>query len=150
MVQLTGEQRERCTEIVRTGRAPARTIMHAQVLLKTDSGPHGPGWTDPAVAEAFGVTPVTVARLRKTLVTEGLEAALAHYRGPRREYAHKLDGHQEAHLIALACSSPPSGYKRWSLRLLAHRMVELGHVDSLSYNTVGRTLKKTSFSLGGL
>lgn len=148
VVELTEAQRQRCWEIVRAGCAAARTIMHAQVLMKTDSSPAGPGWTDQAIAEAFGVTTVTVARLRKTMVTEGLEAALVHYRGPARDYRFKLDGHQEAHLIALACSQPPEGHQRWSLRLLAHRMVELGYVDGLSYNTVGRTLKKTNYSLG--
>jgi len=148
VVELTDEQRQRCRELVRAGCAPARTVLHAQVLLKTDSSPAGPGWTDQAIAEALGVTTVTVARLRKTMVTEGLEAALSHYRGPEREYQYKLNGHQEAHLIALACSQPPEGHLRWSLRLLADRMVELGYVDSLSYNTVRRTLKKTNSSLG--
>jgi len=147
-VVLTDEQRERCWELVRSGRAPARTILHAQVLLKTDRGPQGPGWTDQAISEAFGVSTVTVAHVRKTMLDEGLEAALCHYRGPRREYRRKLDGHQEAHLIAMACSKPPKGHKRWSLRLLSQRMVQLEHVDSLSHETVRQTLKKTSCNPG--
>lgn len=148
VVQLTGEQRQRCADMVRAGTAPARSITHAQVLLKTDSGPLGPGWTDQAIAEAFGVSTVTVAHIRKVMVADGLEAALDHYRDPRREYPHKLDGHQQAYLMALARSKPPQGRRRWSLRLLADRMVELGHVESLSYQTVGRVLKKTTCSPG--
>ena len=91
---------------------------------------------------------MTVARIRKVMVTEGLEAALSHYRGPNREYRCKLDGHQEAHLLALAQSAPPEGHRRWSLRLLADRMVELEHVDTLSYQTVRSVLKRGRCSLG--
>jgi len=117
--------------------------MHARVLLNTDSRPAGPGCTDAAISEALDVSTVTVATIRRRFVTEGLDAALTHYRGPNREYPRKLDGRQEAHLIALACSKPPEGRKQWSLRLLADKMVELQYVDSLSYMTVARTLKKT-------
>jgi transposase len=135
-------------ELVRSGTAQARSILHAQVLLKTDRGPEGPGWTDQAISEALGVSTVTVAHTRKVLLDEGLDAALCHYRGPRREYPRKLDGRQEAHLIAMACSKAPQGHKRWSLRLLTKRMVQLDYVDSLSHETVRQTLKKTSFSRG--
>lgn len=148
VVELTEEQRQQCQELVSAGSSPARSIRHAQILLKADASPGGPGWTDRAIGEAFGVTPVTVARVRKVLATEGLEAALSHYRGPNREYRRKLDGHQEAQLIALACSPAPQGHARWSLRLLAGRMVELGYVDSVSHETVHQTLKKTSFNRG--
>jgi Homeodomain-like domain len=148
VVVLTDDQRRHCTDIVRAGEARARTITHAQILLKTDAGPQGPRWTDKAIAEAFGVTTVTVATVRKTMVHEGLEAALRHYKGPDRDYPRKLDGHAESHLIALACSAPPEGHLRWSLRLLSDRMVELGYVDSLSHTTVGETLKKTNCSPG--
>jgi transposase len=148
VVQLTDEQRTRCLEMVRAGSAPARSIMHAQVLLKADASCEGPGWTDSAISDAFGVTTVTVARIRKVMVTEGLDAAVAHYRGPRREYRCKLDGHQEAHLLALAQRAPPEGHARWSLRLLANRMVELGYVDTLSYQTVRSVLKKKSCNPG--
>lgn len=141
VVQLSPQEREGCTELVRSGAARARTLMHARVLLKTDSGPGGPAWTDEAIAQAVEVSTVTVAKIRKRFVAEGLEATLSHYRGPNREYAHKLDGHQEAHLLALANSAPPEGRKRWSLRLLADRMVELEYVDGLSAMTVSRTLK---------
>ena len=148
IVQLTDEQRARCRELVKAGTARARSIMHAQVLLKAEASPGGPGWTDRAISEALDVTTVTVGHIRKLLVTEGLDAALTHYRGPRREYRCKLDGHQEAHLLALAKSSPPEGHVRWSLRLLADRMVELGYVDTLSYNTVRGIMKKKNCSPG--
>ena len=148
VVMLTAAERERCQELVRVGEHPARSIMYAQVLLKADSGPQGPGWTDKAISTSCGVSTVTVAAIRKTMAREGLEAALAHYRCSEREYPRKLDGHQEAHLIALACSAPPEGRDCWSLRLLASRMVALGHVESLSYNTVRDVLKKTNCSLG--
>jgi len=147
-VVLTHEQRERCLELVRSGTAHARSIMHAQVLLKTDRGPEGPGWTDQGISEALGVSTVTVAHTRKVLLDEGLDAALCHYRGPRREYRRTLDGRQEAHLIAMACSKAPKGHKRWSLRLLTKRMVQLDDVDNLSHETVRQTLKKTSFNRG--
>jgi len=142
VVQLSPEERERCAELVRSGAAPARTLMHARVLLKADSGPQGPGWTDAAIAEAVEVRAITVGKLRQRYVSEGLEATLSHYRGPNREYPHKLDGRQEAHLLALAHSAPPEGHKRWSLRLLADRMVVLEYVDRLSPMTVSRTLKR--------
>ena len=144
VVQLSPKERKRCMDLARAGVAPARTLMHARVLLKTDSGPAGPGWTDAAISEALDVSTVTVATIRRRCITEGLDAALSHYRGPNREYPRKLDGRQEAHLIALACSKPPEGRTQWSLRLLADKMVELQYVDSLSYMTVARTLKKTS------
>ena len=142
IVQLSPEDRERCTDLVRSGTAPARTWMHARVLLKADSGPEGPGWTDAAIAEAMEVSTVTVAKIRQRFVSEGLEATLNHYRGPNREYPHKLDGRQEAQLLALAHSAPPEGHTQWSLRLLAGKMVELEYVDSLSAMTVSRTLKR--------
>ena len=148
VVELTDEQRRRCQELVSAGRSPARSIRHAQVLLKADAGPAGPGWTDSAIGEALGVTTATVARIRKVMATEGLEAALSHYRGPQREYHCKLDGHQEAHLLALAQSAPPEGHRRWSLRLLADRMVELEYVDALSYQTVRSVLKRGRCSPG--
>jgi transposase len=150
VVELTDEQRQHCQALVSAGSRPARSLRHAQILLKADAGPGGPGWTDSAIGEAFGVTTVTVARLRRIMVTEGLEAALSHYRGPNREYRCKLDGHQEAHLLALAQSTPPEGHRRWSLRLLANQMVELEYVDTLSYQTVRTVLKRGHCSLGAV
>jgi hypothetical protein len=148
VVQMTEQQRQRCLGIIRAGQSPARSIMHAQVLLKADCGPEGPGWTDEAIGSAFEVSTATVAHLRQTMVSEGLDAALRHYRTGGREYRRKLDGHQEAHLIALACSPPPEGRVRWTLRLLASHMVELGYSAPVSYNTVSRVLKKTNCSPG--
>jgi len=148
VVELTKQERRQCLELVRSGQAAARRITHAQVLLKADASPGGPGWTDQAIAEAFGITTVTVATIRKTMVTTGLEAALSHYRGRPGNPEPQLDGRQQAYLIALACSAPPEGRARWSLRLLSHRMVELGYVDSVSHSTVGRVLKKTNCSPG--
>jgi len=150
IVELTGPERERCLQVTSVGEHPARSIMHAQVLLKADSGPQGPGWTDEAISQAYGVSTVTVANIRKRMVTEGLEAALAHYRCSQPHPRRKLGGREEAYLIALACSAPPEGRVRWSLRLLANRMVELGHVEDLSYNTVRDVLKKTNCNLGAV
>jgi transposase len=101
----------------------------------------GPGWNDEAIVEALEVGRATVERVRKEFVEEGLEAALER-RKPRRQYRRKLDGDGEAHLIALACQEPPEGHRRWTLQLLADRMVQLEYVDEISYQTVRRTLKK--------
>jgi transposase len=148
IVELTTEQREQCLQLVRFGTAHARSIMHAQVLLKTDCGAEGPGWTDQEISDAFSVSTVTISHIRQTMVEQGLEAALSHYRSPQREYRRKLNGSQEAQLIAIACSPAPEGHVRWTLRMLAQHMVELGYVDSLSHETVHQTLKKTKFSPG--
>lgn len=141
VVCLSAEQRQRCESLVKSGAAHARSILHAHVLLKTDSGPDGPGWTDQAICDAFGVSTVTVSHIRKAMAERGLEAALTHYRAPRRKYHRKLDGHQEAHLFAIARSDPPEGAARWSLRMISHRMIELGYVDDISHETVRATLK---------
>jgi hypothetical protein len=148
IVKLTDDERRQCQELIRAGTAPARSIRHAQVLLKTDAGPQGPAWTDAAIAEAFEVSTVTVATIRKTMLQEGLAAALRHYRTGTRQYPRKLDGRAEAHLVALACSPPPEGHARWSVRLLSRRFVELGYLDSVSHDTVWQTLKKTNCSPG--
>jgi len=148
VVCLSAEQRQRCASVVKAGTANARSILHAHVLLKTDRGPDGPGWTDDAIANALDVSSVTVAHIRKVMVEQGLAAALAHYRAPRREYQRKLDGHQEAHLIAIAHSDPPAGAARWSLRMIRDRMVELGYVDAVSHETVRAALKGGHCSRG--
>ena len=148
VVCLSAEQRHRCESVVKSGTAPARSILHAHVLLKADSGAEGPGWTDAAVAQAFDVSAATVSHIRRVMVEQGLDAALSHYHAPRREYRHKLDGHQEAQLIAIACSAPPEGSVRWSLRMIRDRMIELGYVDDISHETVRATLKGGHCSLG--
>ena len=147
IVTLTEEERSRLTKLVSSGRAPARKLTRARILLKADSSPWGPGWTDRAICEALDVGMATVARVRQRFVENGLEDAL-NRRKPRRRYERKLDGRAEAHLIALACSEPPAGRKRWSLRLLADKLVMLEEIDTVSHETVRQVLKKTSSSLG--
>jgi len=129
------------------GKAAARKLMHARILLKADAAPGGPGWNDAAIVEALDVGRATVERVRKQFVEEGFEASLERRR-PRRQYRRKIDGDAEAHLIALACSKAPEGRSRWTLRLLADRMVALEQVDDLSHETVRQVLKKTNLSLG--
>ena len=131
-VTLTAEERTHLTQLITTGKAAARTLAHARLLLKADQAEGGPGWSDDAIADALDVSLSTIHRVRQRFVEENLEAAL-HRQSPWRPKPRKLDGHQEAHLIALACSEPPEGRNRWSLRLLADRMVELGYVQDLSH-----------------
>ena len=147
IVTLTEEERRILQEMLSRGKAAARKLTHARILLKADAADGGPGWNDAAIAEGLEVGRATVERVRKEFVEEGLEAALER-RKPRRQYQRKLDGNGEAHLVALACQKPPEGRSRWTLHLLADRMVELEYVDEISYQTVRRTLKKTSSSLG--
>ncbi len=146
VVRLTIREREDLRSLVRGGDAHARKLLYARVLLKADDASEGaPGWTDERIADAFGVSAATVARLRRRFCEDGLEVALM-ARKPARPRARVLDGRAEARLIALACSEAPEGRERWTLRLLADRMVELGHVESVSHETVRGTLKKTSSS----
>ena len=145
-VTLTAEEREELKRLLARGKADVRKLKHAQILLKADEAEGGPAWPDTRIAEALEAGTATVERIRRRFVEDGLAAALSPYRGGRRVYTRKLDGAQEAHLIALACSTPPEGQARWTLRLLARRMVELSHADTLSHETVRQTLKKTSFA----
>jgi len=147
VVTLTDEERQDLQQMLSRGKAAARKLTHARILLKADVAGDGPGWKDNRIAEALEIGRATVERVRKQFVEEGLEAALEP-RKPRRTYRLKLDGDGEAHLIALACQKPPEGRSRWTLQLLADRMVELEYVDEISYQTVRRTLKKTRSSLG--
>jgi transposase len=142
VVRLTEAEREGLTAVVSKGRASARKIGHARVLLKVDAD--GPNWTDEEAAEAFGIRANTVRDIRQRFVAEGLEAALERKRRIEPPTPRKLDGAGEARLIALACGEPPEGRARWTLRLLAGKMVELAIVDGISHETVRRTLKKTS------
>jgi transposase len=114
--------------------------------LKADAGEYGPGWTDRKIAEAFGVREMTVRNLRIRFIERGINGALE--REKRSNYERKLDGDAEARLIALACSDAPEGYSKWSVRLLAEKMVKLGIVEEISHMTVQRTLKKTNLNLG--
>jgi transposase len=145
VVRLTEEERAYLRTLIGRGSAPARTLVRARILLKANEGEGGASWSDAAIAEALEVGLSTVARVRQRYVSEGLEATLRR-KAPDREYRRKLDGEQEARLIALACSEPPTGRKRWTLRMLAQRLVVLEVVDSISYETVRQTLKQTSSS----
>lgn len=141
-VRLTDTEREHLQSLITAGTAPARKLMHARILLKADQSPRGPAWTDEAITQAVEVSQPTVFRVRRHYVEQGLAAALDR-RPPTREYRRKLDGAQEAHLVALACGTPPHGRGRWSLRLLADKLVELEVAEDISYQTVRRVLKKT-------
>lgn len=143
VVRLAEPERAALRQRLTAGRGRARELLHARILLKADSGPDGPTWTDGAIASALEVSVSTVERVRRRFAEAGLEAALGHRR-PRRTYRRKLDGEQEAHLVALACSPPPLGRRFWTLRLLADRMVELRFVDGISYETVRRLLKQNA------
>jgi len=146
-VTLTAEERTMLEEMTRSGKAAARKITHARILLKADVAAGGPGWPDEQIAAALEVSASTVRRLRLLFVEEGLDVAL-NPRPAQRAYPTKLDGAGEAHLIALTCGAPPEGHARWSTRLLADRFVALGHVEALSHETVRRTLKKARCSPG--
>jgi hypothetical protein len=147
IVVLSEEERARLHTMIGRGIAAASVLTHARILLKANQGEAGPGWTDAAIATALEVNPATVARIRQRYVTAGLDAAL-HRKPPARTYHRRLDGAQEAHLVALACSPPPEGRKRWTLRLLAERMVELEVVETVSYETVRQALQQTGSSRG--
>lgn len=146
IVELTIEERKQLESLIRKGKVAGYKIQHAQILLKADQGEHGPAWKDKDIAEAFRSHKTTVENIRRRFVEFGLEAALGRAkRGPNKR---KLDGDAEAHLIAIACSESPEGRSKWTLRLLADRLVELGVVQSVSRMTICRTLKKTSSNPG--
>jgi transposase len=133
-VILSDTEREQLKSLIAAGTAPARKLTHARILLKADQGSEGPGWVDEQVADAVEVSQPTVSRVRKQYVEDGLQAAL-NRRPPNRKYHRKLDGHQEARLVALACSESREGQARWSLRLFAEKMVELHAVEEISYHS---------------
>ena len=141
IVELTQEERRSLEDLANSGKNAAFRIKRAQLLLKTDEGEFGPGWTDERIAEAFDCGTATVERLRKRWVELGTEDALERER--RSPQLGKLDGDAEAVLVATACSDAPEGRAKWSLRLLADRLVELGVVESCSHMTVQRVMKKT-------
>lgn len=144
-VHLAESERAQLFELISSGVAPARQIMRARVLLKADES-LGTGWVDWQICTALDIAPNTVARIRQQFVQEGLESTLRR-KPPQRDYPRRLQGEEEAHLIALACSAPPDGHQRWTLRLLAQRMVELGYVDQVSHETVRQVLKKRTQTL---
>jgi transposase len=143
IVRLREEERNDWKALVNKGRVAARKRRHAEILLQADQGESGPAWTDGRIAEAFNLGRCTVERVRQRLVEEGMEAAL-NEREKSRHRRKKIDGENEARLIALACSEPPDGRVRWTMKLLADRLVELEYVESLSAEAVRRTLKQTN------
>ena len=145
-VTLTVDERQSLHTLLAAGKAAAKKLTHARILLKADAAPDGPGWTDKRIAEAVEVNRTTVEQVRQRFVEQGLEAALVRKKQDRPSRERKLDGDGEARLIALACSQPPRGRAAWTLRLLADRLVELAVVDAISTETVRQVLKKTNSS----
>jgi len=146
-VTLTKEERDQLIEMTRTGTHAARKIIHALILLNVDRGSNTERQINEDICKVLKVGMRTIDRVKKRFVEEGLESALK-MAPTSRVYEKLVDGDMEAHLIALACGEPPKGFARWSLRLLADKLVELRMTDSISYETVRRTLKKTNLSLG--
>jgi len=142
LVRLSEEEQAGLRTLVGSGSGPAPMLTHARILLRANQGEGGPRWTDAAIAGALEVGRATVERVRQTYATAGLEAALGR-KTPQREYLRKLDGAQEARLVALTCSPPPEGQGRWTLRLLAEQLVALEVVDTICGETVRQTLKQT-------
>jgi transposase len=143
VVRLGGEERHQLETLVRKGKSPARRLLKARILLKADVSEAGEGWSDSRIIEALDASPSMVYRVRKQLVEEGLEAVLSRKQRATPAVPPIFDGEKEAKLIALACSKPPKGRARWTLRLLENKVVELGIVDRASDSTIWRTLKKT-------
>ena len=146
VVRLSAEERERLEALIRTGKHSARKLLRARILLKADASEAGEGWSDSRIVAALQTSLSMVYRVRKQLVEEGLEAVLSRKAPARLSAPRIFDGEKEARLIALACSEPPEGHGRWSLRLLESKVVELGIVEAASDSTIQRVLKKTLFS----
>ena len=144
IVRLSAGERRELKKLVSTGKAAAHRITRARILMLADEGREGPAWIDEEVAEAVDVTVRTVENIRKRFVNEGLEAAINRKKQARPSCVRLLDGEKEAKLVAMCCSTPPEGRSRWTLRLLADQVVALEIVDSISHETIRRTLKKTS------
>ncbi len=143
VVELSSDEREHLNAVISKGKSAATTILKARILLKADQGPLGQGWTDDRIAQALDSNPSMVVRARRQLVEEGMAAVLTRKRRATPPITPIFDGEAQARLIALACSEPPAGYARWSIRLLADKVVELEIVERAHFNTVGRALKKT-------
>lgn len=141
-IKLSLAQREALEDLVRRGSRPANVIMHAQILLKSDRGPAGPGWSQRAIREAFGVAENTIRQVLSRYREHGMEDALHRRRQPPRPDKRKLDGRQEAQLVALLCQQSAQGEQGWSLRLIAQKVVELQIVESISHETIRQVLKK--------
>ena len=149
IVRLSDEDRKQLTGLLGKKVLAAQKRKRAEVLLKADASSDGPAWIDSHIAEAFDVSVVTVEHVRRSYVLEGLEASIERKKRPRPPRQPVLDGEKEARLVALCCGTVPAGHGRWTLRLLADKLVELNIVDSICHETVRQTLKKTNCSLGG-
>ena len=149
IVRLNDAERKQLTDLLGMKHLGAKKRIRTQVLLKADTSKDGPGWIDGRIAEAFDVSVVTVENVRKSYVLEGLEATIERKKQCRPSRQRILDGEKEARLVALCCGTVPAGHGRWTLGLLADKLVELQVVDSVSRETVRQALKKTSCSLGG-
>lgn len=147
IVKLTAEEKQQLEQLINQGKAAARKLTHARILLKANCSQEQGGWTDQAIHQAIDVSLSTIARVRQTFVEKGLDAALQPKPSTQLRLR-KLDGVAEARLIACCCSQPPTGRKEWTLRLLADEMIKLDYVDSISHETVRQVLKKTKSSLG--
>ena len=143
VVRLSAEERAYLDELIRKGKSPAQRLMKARILLKADVGEGGEGWSDCRIIEALETSASMIYRVRKQLVEEGFEAVLSRKQRAMPAVPRIFDGEKEAKLIALACSEPPAGRVRWTLRLLEEKVVELNIVDKASDNTIGRVFKKT-------
>jgi len=143
IVELSSEERGQLSGMIRKGKSSARANLKARILLKADQGPEGCGWTDRQICAALDTNSAMVERVREKCVTQGVDAVFRRKQRETPPTAPIFDGEAEARLVALACSEPPDGHARWSIRLLASRVVELKIVDKVHYNTVGRVLKKT-------
>ncbi len=143
VVELNAGERNRLRAVISKGKASAKAILKARIVLKADQGANGEGWTDERICEALETNITMVARTRAKLVNEGLDAVLARKKRARPPIEPIFDGEAQAQLIALACRTPPPGYARWTIRLLANKVVEMNIVDHAHFNTVGRALKKT-------
>jgi hypothetical protein len=146
VVRLSRDERKRLDEMIHKGKSSAQKLMKARILLKADVSEGGEGWSDSRIVEALETSATTVYRTRQQLVEEGFEAVLSRKKPAKPSVTPIFDGEKEAKLIALACSEPPNGRARWSLRLLENKVVELNIVERASDSTIWRVLKKTNLS----
>jgi len=147
VVKLSEAERSLLQALINKGKSPAKRLLKARILLKADASQQGESWSDGRIIEALDTNMSMVTRVRQRFVEEGLEAALSRKQRASPAITPIFDGEKEARLMALACSTPPEGHARWTLRLLENKVVELGIVERASDNTIGRVLKKTRFSL---
>lgn len=148
VARLSNDERKTLLQLLQEGRVGKEKQNRARILLKADCGEEGENWKDPQIAEAFYVSVKTVERVRKSLVEKGFEDTINRKLLPYGNREKIIKGEEEAYLIALTCTEPPEGHAKWTLSLLADRMVECKYVESVSTNTIGRTLKKTNLNPG--